>query len=401
VRDRGPSVQHSGLGQQHPTGTDRGEFDAALVEVRERAGQVALLGLGPRARVRPVVPATAGYDHEVRVGLAEEAVHFDSETVAGGDGLLGVERAQTHVEVTTPSRGVREHFVGCDRVQLVEAVVDDDRDFGCHVGGSQRTSKSVFSRTVGVRTLDTGRLHAERGTFRVERVSRLIGGETAIRLGFLCTAMATEATFEVDSDQFPLGTVFENQPDVTVQLERLVPAEDAIIPYVWVRGADGDGIDATFESHPGVRRARLIDSVDDDSLLKVEWDPESEGFLRTLAETDLLLLSATGTESNWTFEIRGDDHADVAAFEETCRDRGIDLRLTAVHALTPLDGDGDYGLTEAQREALELAYERGYFDSPRQVTLAEIAAEIDISQQALAARIRRGTRSLLGETVVK
>ena len=213
--------------------------------------------------------------------------------------------------------------------------------------------------------------------------------------------MATEATFEVDSDQFPLGTVFENQPDVTVQLERLVPAEDAIIPYVWVRGADGDGIDATFESHPGVRRARLIDSVDDDSLLKVEWDPESEGFLRTLAETDLLLLSATGTESNWTFEIRGDDHADVAAFEETCRDRGIDLRLTAVHALTPLDGDGDYGLTEAQREALELAYERGYFDSPRQVTLAEIAAEIDISQQALAARIRRGTRSLLGETVVK
>lgn len=212
--------------------------------------------------------------------------------------------------------------------------------------------------------------------------------------------MATEATFEVDSDQFPLGTVFENQPDVTVELERLVPAEDAIIPYVWVRGVDADGIGATFESHSGVRRARLVDSVDDDSLLKVEWDPESEGFLQTLAETDLLLLSATGTDENWTFEIRGDDHEDVAAFEETCRGRGIDLRLTSVHALTPMDGDGDYGLTEPQREALELAYDRGYFDSPRQATLVEIATELDISQQALAARIRRGTRSLLGETVV-
>jgi len=44
-------------------------------------------------------------------------------------------------------------------------------------------------------------------------------------------AMATEATFTVPSDQFPLGTVFEQLPDVTVELERIIPAQDVVIPY--------------------------------------------------------------------------------------------------------------------------------------------------------------------------
>ncbi|MFC7081596.1 bacterio-opsin activator domain-containing protein [Halorussus caseinilyticus] len=212
--------------------------------------------------------------------------------------------------------------------------------------------------------------------------------------------MATEATFRVEADQFPLGTVFENLPDVTVELERLVPAKDAVIPYFWVRGARVDDIEAAFENHPGVRDIALVDRVDDEYLLKVEWNPDYEGFLKTLAEADSLLLGATGTERSWTFEVRGDDRSDIARFQEVCLERDIPVTLTAVHDLTPMDSE-TYGLTDPQREALELAYERGYFDSPRKVTLAEVAAELDISQQAFASRIRRGTHRLLGETIVK
>jgi hypothetical protein len=36
--------------------------------------------------------------------------------------------------------------------------------------------------------------------------------------------MATEATFTVPSDQFPLGTVFDQLPGVTIELERIIPA---------------------------------------------------------------------------------------------------------------------------------------------------------------------------------
>lgn len=36
--------------------------------------------------------------------------------------------------------------------------------------------------------------------------------------------------------EFPLGAIFGNVPGVTVQLEGLVPQDDMLIPYCWVRG---------------------------------------------------------------------------------------------------------------------------------------------------------------------
>lgn len=66
--------------------------------------------------------------------------------------------------------------------------------------------------------------------------------------------MATEATFTVRSDQLPLGSVFDQLPEVTVELERIIPARDVVIPYFWVRGTDVPDIEAAFTEHPGVSR---------------------------------------------------------------------------------------------------------------------------------------------------
>ena len=48
----------------------------------------------------------------------------------------------------------------------------------------------------------------------------------------------------------------------------------------------------------------------------------------------------------------------------------------------------------AQRSALVTALEMGYFDVPRQVELADVAAELDLSPNAVSERIRRGEANL-------
>ncbi len=211
--------------------------------------------------------------------------------------------------------------------------------------------------------------------------------------------MATEASFTVPSETFPLGTVFEALPGVTVELERIIPGVDVVIPYFWVRGADTTDIKAAFSEHEGVKEIRLIDSVEDEYLLRVEWMPDYVGILTTLTETGVMLIEAVGTDEQWTFKIRGDMRADVAEFQQLCRERNIPITLTAVHALTPVETATEKTLTDAQQEALELAYERGYFESPRQVTMEELGEELGISQQAVASRLRRGTRNILGQTL--
>lgn len=211
--------------------------------------------------------------------------------------------------------------------------------------------------------------------------------------------MATEATFTVPSDQFPLGTVFERLPGVTVELERIIPARDVVIPYFWVRGTVVEDIEAAFSDHPGVQRIRLVDSVEDEYLLRVEWAVDYDDVLTTLTETRVALIKATGTDRQWTFEIRGDARRDIAAFQTRCGELDIPLTLTELHALTPSESGTEKALTESQQEALELAYERGYFESPREVTAEELGDELGITQQAVSSRLRRGVKNVLGRTL--
>lgn len=211
--------------------------------------------------------------------------------------------------------------------------------------------------------------------------------------------MATEATFTVPSEQFPLGTVFEQLSDVTVTLERIIPARDVIVPYFWVRGTVVDDIEGAFIDHPGVNDIRFVDSVEDEYLLRAEWSLEHDGVLSALAETEVPLIEAVGTNEQWTFEVRGDDRSDIADFQQYCLESDIPITMTKLHALTPLETETEAALTERQQEALVLAYDRGYFETPREVTMEELGDELGISQQAVASRLRRGIRHVLGSTL--
>ncbi|QLK25188.1 helix-turn-helix domain-containing protein [Natrinema zhouii] len=211
--------------------------------------------------------------------------------------------------------------------------------------------------------------------------------------------MATEATFTVPSDEFPLGSVFERLPDVTIELERIIPARDVVVPYFWVRGTAIDDIESAFPDHPGVKRIELVDSVEDEYLLRVEWTLEYDGVLSTLTETRIPLIKAVGTNQQWTFDVRGDDRSDIATFQNRCRELEIPITLTKLHALTPIETDTEAALTDPQQEALILAYDRGYFNSPREVTMEELGAELGITQQAVASRLRRGIDQILGGTL--
>ena len=92
--------------------------------------------------------------------------------------------------------------------------------------------------------------------------------------------MATEATFAVPSGQFPLGTIFDQLPGVKVELERIIPERDVVIPFFWVRGTRVDDIENAFDAHPGVREIRLVDRSEERRvgkeclrLCRSRWSP--------------------------------------------------------------------------------------------------------------------------------
>jgi hypothetical protein len=54
-------------------------------------------------------------------------------------------------------------------------------------------------------------------------------------------------------------------------------------------------------------------------------------------------------------------------------------------------------LTEKQREALELAYDEGYFERPRRANQAQLAEGLGISKQAFSRRLARVEENLFGQ----
>jgi predicted DNA binding protein len=206
--------------------------------------------------------------------------------------------------------------------------------------------------------------------------------------------MSTVADFTVPAEAFALGEVLQGVPDVTVELERVVPTRETIVPYFWVYGNVGDVLVDAFESHPDVASMKIVDTIEDGMLVRVAWRPGTDSMLSAFADIDLVLLSARGDGDEWNFEVRARDRSALAAFQSYCAEGDIPLDITRLLTLSELPS-GDEKLTDAQREALVAAYDAGYFDSPRTATLSDVAAEIGISRQAVADRLRRGHRTLL------
>lgn len=214
--------------------------------------------------------------------------------------------------------------------------------------------------------------------------------------------MATIAEFTIPTESFPLGNVFEGHPGVTVELERVIPTNKAIIPYFWVRNigeAEEKEIENALRNHPDVQSLNTVDEVSGEYLMRVEWNPSYEGMLKGIAETAVILLSGVGTAEEWHFEVRADGHEQIATFQQYCREHDLPIELIALYALSEMETGTQYNLTEDQREALQLAYEQGYYQTPRQTTLDEMAGELGITGQSLGSRLRRGIHRLLGSTV--
>ncbi len=212
--------------------------------------------------------------------------------------------------------------------------------------------------------------------------------------------MSVVAEFSIRADEFLLGELIAGFPGLSVEIERVVPAEKRVMPYIWAYGTDLAAFEAAMAEHPNVSSVTVLDRFDDRALYKIAWEDPARELVSGIAETDATILEAY-SDDEWTFRIRFEDHTGLARFNEFCDANGINYRLERVSALADAPRADPHGLTDQQREALRLAVEAGYFEVPRGTTLEALADELRVSVQALSERVRRGADKVLRAAVLE
>lgn len=212
--------------------------------------------------------------------------------------------------------------------------------------------------------------------------------------------MSIIAEFHVSADDCLLQRTLRERPDLRLEAERTVGYNrETFMPFLWVTGDELTGIEAILREDPTVRAVTPLDTFDAASLYEFDWHPDAESVVHAIPDTGVAVLNARGRSDTWEIQMRFADRDALAAFRTECDENDIALvtRWT-MHPEGP-KGPRQHDLTPTQRDTLLAAFELGYFDIPRTISLDELADELGISHQSASERLRRGYAHLVQDTL--
>ncbi len=188
-------------------------------------------------------------------------------------------------------------------------------------------------------------------------------------------------------------------PDASIE-SRYHAATTAGIPYLFysVECGDFDAFDAALADDDSVQNPVVIATNDGSRLYRVEPTPDLL-VVPELVRRGGALLNGICQDGTWTSRFQFPDREALVGFGQYCRDHGVTFDVRRLFRAEQSDQWGDAGLTAAQREALLVAFEAGFYDDPRTASLEEVADALGISSTAAGRRLRRGTFRLV-ETVL-
>lgn len=130
----------------------------------------------------------------------------------------------------------------------------------------------------------------------------------------------------------------------------------------------------------------------------MKWTSDSYCRMGILLQSQGLLLSSQGADSQWQLNLLYPDRETLRQASECCERFGLSLTIDAIWSFGS-DQRTQSGLTSVQHETLIYSCQQGYFKVPREIGLDDLAEQIGISHQALSERLRRGHNTLINATL--
>jgi predicted DNA binding protein len=139
---------------------------------------------------------------------------------------------------------------------------------------------------------------------------------------------------------------------------------------------------------------RVSETRDEKAIYSFEYTDEAKVLSPVVSAANGVILDMENDGSAWILTVWIPERTELVHLWEYAQENDVDIELLRVNEYASL-GTTDAGLTDSQRDALLVALETGYFEEPRDATLGDVAADLDISQPAASGLLRRGIKRLI------
>lgn len=213
--------------------------------------------------------------------------------------------------------------------------------------------------------------------------------------------MSLIAEFRLSSPDFPLMDALSSVPDMRLRVEQAIAEHsDRPILFLWASGDDFQTFEEALKSDPTIVDPTRVEDTGDRRLYRVQATEEARMVLYPAElETGTSRLSVSATAQGVETRMRLPDRGALCRFREICKEQGVSFTLQRLYESNDSSSSNQYGMSTKQQITLQKAIERGYYAVPREITLEELATELNISRQAASERLRRGCHILIANTL--
>jgi hypothetical protein len=190
-----------------------------------------------------------------------------------------------------------------------------------------------------------------------------------------------------------MGELTRSYPDAEFEILTVFTKADGAVALAEIRTADIESVVTELTAYEEVTDADILQRTADSAL----------GQFETSNPVLLLPVRESGTPLELPFSV----HDGVAAWEVTAhRDRlsslgdqlrefGIDFEVLSVRQ----EMETEQLLTPKQLRLVQTAVEQGYYDTPRDCTLTELAGEVGIAKSTCSETLHRAEEKIVKEFV--
>jgi len=208
--------------------------------------------------------------------------------------------------------------------------------------------------------------------------------------------MPTVVQATVPAEKFALHHTLSTVPGLSVECERLVlGGKKSVMPLVWMRGTDRGTLNDVLNHDSTVESISYLSASDEnDHLCRIQWNDRVRHLLEMVTNGKATVLDIHSRGDQWYLRVLYPTRDHFSRTHNFATEHGFAIDVTSIRN-TADKPDCQAGLTEGQREVLVQAAQQGYFDVPREVDLSGLAADCEVSHQALSERLRRGVGTLI------